>query len=68
MGYTRVALNGVAWASTNYFQFYAKWPTSLQDFAPNSPQNPKHTEFLTYARTFSLATGDGWFHPLVYKP
>jgi type II secretory pathway pseudopilin PulG len=67
-GYTHVALDGIAFASTNYFQIYGKWPASLRDFAPDSPQNPKHDGFLTYARTFSLATGDGWQHPLIYKP
>ena len=68
LGYTYDALDGVAFASSNYFQIYGKWPASLQDFAKNSPQNPKHDSFLTYARTFSLATGDGYRHPLVYKP
>jgi len=68
VGYTHVALDGVVFASTNYFQIYGKWPTSLRDFATDSPQNPKHVGFLTYARTFLLATGDGWQHPLVYKP
>jgi len=67
-GYTHVALDGVVFASSNYFQIYGKWPASLQDFVIDSPQNPKHVGFLTYARTFSLATGDGWLHPLIYKP
>lgn len=67
--YTRCALDGVSFATSYYFQLYGAWPTSLQDFHPeNRRRNPKGHGFLTYARTFSLATGDGWLHPLVYKP
>ena len=68
LGYTHLALDGVVFASSNYFQIYGKWPASLRDFATDSPQNPKRAWFLTYTRTFSLATGDGWLHPLIYKP
>jgi Type II secretion system (T2SS), protein G len=68
LGYTHFSLNSVALASSSYHQFYGRWPTSLQDFGIYSPRNPKHYGFLTYANTFSLATSDGWFHPLIYKP